>query len=202
MAVDEDELIESAQKGDRDAFGALVKEHQKRAYATAFHLMRNHHDADDVTQEALVRAFRGLARFDRRAAFSTWLHRIVVNTGINALRKRKREPTLMDTNQQLGNQIGEDPRLSAESRELARAVLHALAKLSETLRTTLVLTAVEGMTYKEVARALDVPEGTVAWRVNQARQELAERLAPLVKEKSNGIADELLRRAANAASAT
>ena len=162
------ELAQRAKDGDREAFAELVRKHQRRAYATAMHLMGQHSDADDVVQEALLRAYRGLPGFDGRAAFSTWLHRIVVNVALNHLRARRR------------------PTLPLE----AWQVLRALSELSPPLRVTLVLATVEDMPYREIAETLGVPEGTVAWRVNQARKVLRQRL----KEMSEVNLDEVLRR--------
>src|SRR6266481_6245158 len=91
---DEDPDLGRARDGDREAFGRLVKRHQRRVYAAALHILGNHSDADDVTQESFVRAYRGLATFDGRADFFTWLYRITVNTALNALRGGKRGAAL------------------------------------------------------------------------------------------------------------
>jgi RNA polymerase sigma-70 factor (ECF subfamily) len=178
------ELAQRARNGDREAFAQLVKKHQRRAYATAMHLMGQHSDADDVLQEALLRAFRGLGGFDGRAAFSTWLHRIVVNVALNHLRARRRPALPIEA----AENVGVPPRV--EPRAEARAVLAALAELSPPLRVTLVLATVEDMPYREIAETLSVPEGTVAWRVNQARKLLRLRLQTLAEVN----VDEVLRR--------
>src|SRR6478672_2893733 len=91
---DEDPDLEGARGGDREAFGRLVRRHQRRVYAAALHILGNHSDADDVTQETFVRAYRGLASFDGRADFFTWLYRITVNTALNAMRSGKRGAAL------------------------------------------------------------------------------------------------------------
>ncbi|HZJ64161.1 MAG TPA: sigma-70 family RNA polymerase sigma factor, partial [Kofleriaceae bacterium] len=88
--AEEDDDLERARRGDRDAFGRLVRRHQRRVYAAALHILGSHNDADDVAQEAFVRAYRGLAAFDGRADFFTWLYRITVNTALNALRSGRR----------------------------------------------------------------------------------------------------------------
>ncbi|HKA87605.1 MAG TPA: sigma-70 family RNA polymerase sigma factor [Haliangiales bacterium] len=178
------ELAQRAKDGDREAFAQLVKKHQRRAYATAMHLTGQHSDADDVVQEALLRAYRGLHGFDGRAAFSTWLHRIVVNVALNHLRARRR-PTLPI---EAAAGVGLPPRV--EPRAEARVVLAALAELSPPLRVTLVLATVEDMPYREIAETLGVPEGTVAWRVNQARKLLRLRLQNIPEVN----VDEVLRR--------
>src|SRR5215510_376717 len=93
--ADEDDDLDRARRGDRDAFGRLVRRHQRRVYAAAVHILGNHSDADDATQEVFVRAYRGLAAFDGRADFCTWLYRIAVNTALNALRGGKRGVALV-----------------------------------------------------------------------------------------------------------
>src|SRR5438445_2376673 len=91
---DEDPDLDRAREGDREAFGRLVRRHQKRVYGAALHILGNHFDADDATQEAFVRAFRGLPTFDGRADFFTWLYRITINTALNTLRGGKRGTAL------------------------------------------------------------------------------------------------------------
>src|SRR3954464_9828091 len=87
---DEDPDLDRARNGDREAFGRLVRRHQRRVYAAALHILGNHSDADDATQETFVKAFRGLPTFDGRSDFFTWLYRITVNTALNTLRGGKR----------------------------------------------------------------------------------------------------------------
>src|SRR5688572_33070778 len=91
-------VVDRAKQGDRESFGILVKKYQRRVYATAFHMTGQHSDADDVSQEAFVRAFRGLPTFDGRADFYTWLHRIVINVALNHLRTRRRHPAVQTPN--------------------------------------------------------------------------------------------------------
>jgi RNA polymerase sigma-70 factor (ECF subfamily) len=176
-----------ARRGDRDAFGRLVRRHQRRVYAAALHLLGNHSDADDVTQEAFVRAYRGLAGFDGRADFFTWLYRIAVNTALNALRSGKRGAALSERGgaeaahvggrpEALGHAAPSPAQRAEHAGEVAR-VLAAVAELSPALRVTLVLATVEELPHKQIAEILQIPEGTVAWRVNEARRLLRLRLA-------------------------
>ncbi len=186
MSGESDDL-EKARQGDRTAFGALVRRYQRRVYATALHILGNHGDADDVTQEAFVRAFRGIKQFDGRADFFTWLYRITVNTALNQLRSGKRAAALVDAADTEAEHGGGRPealgvvqRTPAEWMSLdqdVRRVLEAVAGLSSTLRVTLVLATMEQLPYKQIAEILEIPEGTVAWRVNEARRLLRERLA-------------------------
>jgi RNA polymerase sigma-70 factor (ECF subfamily) len=186
--VDND-VIARAKRGDRSAFGELVRTHQRRVYATALHIMGNHAEADDVTQDAFIRAYRGLGSFDGRADFFTWLYRITVNTALNHIRSRKRVDNLAREGarkvaddggrpESLG-QRNRTPGEWAELGEEVSQVLTALAELSETLRVTLVLATVEGLPYRKIAEILEIPEGTVAWRINEARKQLRARLGGL-----------------------
>lgn len=189
MGEDESDLLSRARKGDANAFGALVRLHQRRVYAAALHVTGNHSDADDVTQEAFVRAYRGLASFDGRSDFFTWLYRIAVNTALNRLRSTKRAGALATAGATEAAQVGGRPEGLGAPRllpdemaalgEQVRATLTAMAELSPPLRVTLVLATVEGLGHKQISEILDIPEGTVAWRVNEARRLLRERLGAM-----------------------
>jgi RNA polymerase sigma-70 factor (ECF subfamily) len=186
MAEEADDLAR-ARQGDRAAFGALVRRYQRRVYATALHILGNHGDADDVTQETFVRAYRGVRTFDGRSDFFTWLYRITVNTALNHVRSNKRAAALgaagsaeVDHAGGRPEALGVPERTPSEwltlSQEVQR-VLTTIGGLSPPLRVTLVLATVEQLPYKQIAEILDVPEGTVAWRVNEARRILRERLS-------------------------
>jgi RNA polymerase sigma-70 factor (ECF subfamily) len=184
--ADEDPDLERARGGDRDAFGRLVTRHHRRVYSAALHILGNHADADDVTQDAFVRAYKGLATFDGRSDFFTWLYRITVNTALNQLRSGKRTTALGAKSGEEAAHVGGKPEaLGADARspseivqqnaEVGR-VLDAIAALSPSLRITIVLATVEELPHKQIAEILDIPEGTVAWRVNEARRLLRLRL--------------------------
>jgi len=185
--AEEDADLDRARQGDRDAFGRLVRRHQRRVYAAALHILGNNSDADDATQEAFVRAYRGLARFDGRADFFTWLYRIAVNTALNALRSGKRGAALSQRGgveaahiggrpEALGQGVSSPAQQALQAGEVAR-VLEAVAQLSPALRVTIVLATIEELPHKQIAEILDIPEGTVAWRVNEARRLLKLRLS-------------------------
>jgi RNA polymerase sigma-70 factor (ECF subfamily) len=190
--ADEDPDLEGARQGDREAFGRLVRRHHRRVYAAALHILGSHSDADDVTQEAFVRAFRGLASFDGRADVFTWLYRITVNTALNFLRAGRRGAALAQRGgtevahvggrpEALGLAAGDPSQHVERTREVSR-VLAALATLSPALRITLVLATIEELPHKQIAEILEIPEGTVAWRINEARRVLKSRLAlPVAK---------------------
>ena len=185
MAEDPD--VDLARQGDRAAFGRLVQRHHRRVYSAALHILGNHSDADDVTQDSFVRAFRGLATFDGRADFFTWLYRITVNTALNAMRSGKRGTALANKSgteaahvggrpEALGHDVRSPAQVAQQSAEMAR-VLEAVAALSPSLRVTLVLATIEELPHRQIAEILEIPEGTVAWRVNEARRLLRQRLA-------------------------
>jgi RNA polymerase sigma-70 factor (ECF subfamily) len=184
--ADEDDDLDRARRGDRDAFGRLMRRHQRRVYAAVLHILGNHADADDATQEAFVRAYRRLAGFDGRADVSTWLYRIAVNTALNALRTGKRGAALQQRSGDEAAHVGgrpealgqaqRDPEQRAEDAGEVARVLEAVAQLSPALRVTLVLATIEELPHKQIAEILEIPEGTVAWRINEARRLLKLRL--------------------------
>lgn len=180
MGDDVRSILERARKGDRGAFGQLVRSYHRRVYMTAFRMMGNHDDASDVTQDAFVRAYRGLPDFDARSDFFTWLYRIVVNVSLNHLRqgKRRKVVSIEDVALPAGlqRQAGADPRRALELKRMALDIHRALDDLPETLRATVVLVILEGMPYREAAEILECSEGTVAWRVHEARQKLRNHL--------------------------
>jgi RNA polymerase sigma-70 factor (ECF subfamily) len=155
-------------------------------YAAALHILGNHSDADDVTQESFVRAYRGLASFDGRADFFTWMYRITINTALNSLRSGKRGAALNNRGQAESSHVGgrpealgqvaRDPAQKAQLGSEVNRVLEAVAALSPPLRVTLVLATIEELPHKQIAEILEIPEGTVAWRVNEARRLLKLRL--------------------------
>ena len=178
------ELVDAARGGDSAAFGVLVRRHQKRVYRLALHLLRNSAEAEDVTQETFVRAYGALDRFDGRSEPYTWMYRIAVNLSLNAIRARKSsqrttssddprmESLLVDLQSGQGN-----PALATEDRLLAQALLEGIDGLSDVLRTTLILVIVDGASHADASRTLGCSEGTVAWRVHEARRKLREFLA-------------------------
>lgn len=202
MADDDATDLDRARSGDRAAFGRLVQHYQRRVYAAALHLLGNHADADDATQETFVRAYRALHTFDGRADFFTWLYRIAVNTSLNFMRSGRRKGALGQRGgaeaTHLGGRpeaLGMAPRDPERHREISaemQRVMEAVAALSPPLRVTLVLSAVEDLPHKQIAEILEVPEGTVGWRINEARRLLRLRLAAqdAQDERASGGGDE------------
>jgi len=148
-------------------------------------MLRSTAEAEDVAQETFIRAYHALERFDGRSEPYTWFYRIAVNLSLNALRSRKTariggdsddprlEAVLTDTRPTRGA----DPRNDASRKQMYSALCSAVDSLSDTLRTTLILVAVDGRSHEEAAKILGVPEGTIAWRVHEARRKLKELMA-------------------------
>jgi RNA polymerase sigma-70 factor (ECF subfamily) len=184
-STDEAELLALAQEGDKRAYGRLVRLHIRRVRACAVGMLGDGGDADDAVQETFVRAWRALARFDGRSQLSTWLYRICVNVCLNHLRKRKRHEAhdLADprTPEPVADpaQNRSDPERALAVQQLQGHLQVALDGLSETLRTTVILCLVQGMPQKEAAAVLGCSEGTIAWRVHEARRRLRRALAEL-----------------------
>lgn len=178
------ELVEATQRGDSSAFGTLMRRYQKRIFRLAFHLVRSGAEAEDVTQETFVRAYQAIGRFDGRSEPFTWLYRIAVNLSLNTIRARKPnrdaipsedprvESMLLETRPGLGS----DPASASQRKQLAASLCEGIDKLSDTLRTTLILVCIDGVAHDEAARILGCPEGTVAWRIHEARRKLRAHL--------------------------
>jgi RNA polymerase sigma-70 factor, ECF subfamily len=178
------ELVDAARAGDRQAFGELMRRHQKRIYRLALHLLRDAAEAEDATQETFVRAYGALDRFDGRSEAFTWIYRIAVNLSLNTIRAHRPERKAVSSDDPrlegvlIETQAGSaSPLGDTLNRELGRALCEGLDALSDTLRTTLILVGVDGLSHAQVGEVLGCPEGTVAWRVHEARKKLKAFLA-------------------------
>lgn len=179
------ELLERAKTGDAEAFGLLVRRHQKRIFRLAAHLTRSSAEAEDVTQETFVRAYQAVDRFDGRSEPFTWIYRIAVNLSLNHIRARKtRQPTSIDDDPRLEAllaetrpSLGRDPARATDEKRVAEALMEGIDGLSETLRTTLLVVCLDGLSHEEASKVLGAPEGTIAWRVHEARRKLRAFLA-------------------------
>jgi RNA polymerase sigma-70 factor, ECF subfamily len=182
-ALTDRDLVDRARAGDTAAFGQLVRRHQARIHRLAAHLLRSRAEAEDVTQETFIRAYRALGRFDGRSEPYTWLYRIAVNLSLNALRARKARRATADADDPRFDAMAAearsagDPPADAAQRQLYEALARGIDGLSETLRTTLVLVCVDGRSHEEASAILGAPEGTIAWRVHEARKKLRQHIA-------------------------
>jgi RNA polymerase sigma-70 factor (ECF subfamily) len=175
-------MVDRARRGDRDAFGELVRKYQDRIVNYARALVSDAADAEDIGQETFLRAYRALGRFRRQSLFKTWLYQIATNVARTALARRRAraedgrgsfagggEPALVEP------PSPEDVEATVVNRD---RIDRALAALPEDLRQAVVLRDVEGFEYREIAGLLEIPIGTVESRIFRARERLREALAP------------------------
>jgi RNA polymerase sigma-70 factor (ECF subfamily) len=171
-----DMLVAAAQKGDQAAFDALVRRFRPRIYALALHLTGSASDADDIAQDAFVQAYKQMRSFEGRSQFFTWLYRITVNRALNVERAqgRSRGVSLDDVRVDVALKVDApgDPRLALELRETYAALLSAMDALSPGLKSAVVLTSLQGLSYEEAAVVLGTSEGAIAVRIHEARKQL------------------------------
>ncbi len=183
------ELVRRAQRGERGAFDLLVLRYQHKVVKLVARLLRDRTEAEDVAQEAFVKAYRALGSFRGDSAFYTWLYRIAVNTARNTLASRQRRPLQYEAGLSEGEQAAvesrmrhvDTPEANVLSDEIHESVNRAIGDLPEDLRTAIVLREVEGLSYEEIAAAMDCPVGTVRSRIFRAREAIDRILAPLVE---------------------
>ena len=184
------ELVRRAQRGERGAFDLLVLRYQHKVIKLVARLLRDQAEAEDVAQDAFVKAYRALGSFRGDSAFYTWLYRIAVNTARNAMASRQRRPLDYEAELTEGEQSTVESRLRHDdtpeatvlSEEIRETVNNAVAALPEDLRTAIVLREVEGLSYEEIAVAMDCPVGTVRSRIFRAREAIDRSLKPLLDE--------------------
>ncbi|HEX5657116.1 MAG TPA: sigma-70 family RNA polymerase sigma factor [Polyangiales bacterium] len=169
------------------AFDRLVRRFRPRIYALALHLSGSASDADDIAQDAFVQAYRHLSHFEGRSHFFTWLYRITVNAALSAQRAQRRGAVrLDDARLQVAMRVDapSDPRLALELRETYAALLEALDGLSSSLKSAVVLTALQGMSYQEAAIILGTSEGAIAVRIHEARAQLRSALSAIFARRA------------------
>lgn len=175
---DEAAALLDAKKGDRAAFGELVRTYQRRAYAVAYGFVGNRDDALDMAQESFARAYKAMPRFDSGLPFYPWFYRIIKNTCLNHLkRKRRHGETSLDGMMESGYDLAgsvNDPVRTAELGDLRQSIGAAMTRLSEEHREILLLRHFQGLSYAEIAECLGVPKGTVMSRLHAARGNLRD----------------------------
>ena len=177
-------LVRRVQKGDKSAFDALVLKYQHRVLKLVQRYVRDAQEAEDVTQEAFIKAYRALPAFRGDSAFYTWLYRIAINTAKNALVSTARRPVDYDLDLQDPEQYDMQARMKDTAtpeamlltEEIRETVNCAIAGLPEDLRTAIVLRELDGLSYEEIARTMDCPVGTVRSRIFRAREAIDSRL--------------------------
>jgi RNA polymerase sigma-70 factor (ECF subfamily) len=181
----EAELVARCRAGDELACTALVETHQRMVYQLALHLLGEHNEALDLSQEVFLRVFRTLHAFRGHASLRTWIYRIVINQARNRQRwwrrRKQREQVSLDDNVRRFREVpdpdrGDDPEATVERKEVAEFVWRALDRLPFDQRTAIVLREIDGLSYDEIAYSLGVAVGTVKSRLARARHQLREEL--------------------------
>jgi len=182
------ELVARAQQGDKRAFDLLVLKYQRKVAGVVSRYIRDPAEVMDVVQEAFIKAYRALPQFRGDSAFYTWLYRIATNTAKNFLMSQSRRPPDADVDAELAEQLdaGEllkdraTPEQYLMEEEVGKVIWQAIEDLPDDLRTAIMLREIEGMSYEEIATAMDCPIGTVRSRIFRAREAIDTRLKPLL----------------------
>jgi len=188
------QLVARAQRGDKQAFSLLVEKYQRKLARLLSRFIRDPAEVEDVTQEAFIKAYRALPAFRGDSAFYTWLYRIGINTAKNylmAMGRRAPTSTEVEAEEAEGFEEGEQlrdintPESVLLSKEIAETVNATIEKLPEELRKAIQMREIEGMSYEDIAQAMDCPIGTVRSRIFRAREAIAEQLRPLLGTHKN-----------------
>lgn len=175
-------LVDRARLGDRHAFDLLVLKYQSRLLSLVNRLVSNQSDALDVLQDTFVKAYRSLHTFRGESAFYTWLYRIAVNTAKNHLASKLKESKDVSVDDEATGELSvlqdfSTPDEEAGAEELQRAILHAIEQLPDDLKQALTLRELEGMSYDEIALAMNCPIGTVRSRIFRARDHVVQEIS-------------------------
>ena len=181
-------LVERVQRGDKKAFDVLVLKYQQKVANIISRYIRDPSEVLDVTQEAFIKAYRALPNFRGESAFYTWLYRVAINTAKNHLAAASRRPPQDDIEAETAEQMDMGTRLKeqdtpeqlAMESQVAKAIKQALDSLPDDLRTAISLREFDGLSYEEIAEAMDCPIGTVRSRIFRAREAIDKKLKPLL----------------------
>jgi RNA polymerase sigma-70 factor (ECF subfamily) len=181
-------LVERVQKGDKRAFDLLIQKYQHRIISLVSRYVSDSSEAQDVAQEAFIKAYRAIGRFRGDSAFYTWLYRIAINTAKNWIVAKNRRPPASDIDAIDAEQYSISSRLKETStpenellrEEIEKTVYDTIASLPEDLRTAIMLREMDGMSYEEIATTMECPIGTVRSRIFRAREAIDEKLIPLI----------------------
>lgn len=180
MELNENKLIERASGGDPSAFNRLMEVHERRMYAVALRMCGNREDAQDCLQEAMLRIYRSISGFKGQSSFGTWVYRITMNTCLDELRRKKNKQntsldSLLDTGWSPQDESA-SPEKHAIKSETRRLLHQAIQDLPEDMRSAIVLRDIQGLSYEEIAQALDINVGTIKSRISRGREKLREKL--------------------------
>ncbi len=178
-------LVKRVQRGDKSAFDLLVRKYQHKVVKLVLRYVRNPAEAEDIAQEAFIKAYRALPQFRGDSAFYTWMYRIAINTAKNSLASRDRSPIAYDldlTDPEESHSVQgklqdpDTPEGMALTEEIRGIVNSAIEGLPEELKTAIVLRELDGLSYEEIAAAMECPVGTVRSRIFRAREAIDKRL--------------------------
>jgi RNA polymerase sigma-70 factor (ECF subfamily) len=180
-------LIKECQIGDISAFEKLVNLYKKQIYLLAYQITGNHEDADDISQETFIHAYKAISKFKGESTFSTWLHRITINLSINHLKSESRqvcktsELEILDTKlYSIVSSCMDDPSETVETNELIQQIKEAMKSLPVEEKVVFILRVNQDLSYKEMAKTLNCPIGTIMSRLNRARKRLRNKLKDYV----------------------
>lgn len=186
------QLVARVQKGDRRAFDLLVIKYQKRIIALAYRFVNDSMEAQDIAQEAFIKAFRAAPGFRGDSAFYTWLYRITINTAKNYLQSRGRRAPLHDVNIDDDEQFVADvnfennasPEALMQREQLKEVIFKCMAQLPDELQQAIKLREIDGMSYEDIAISMNCPIGTVRSRIFRAREAIDKQIQPLLEQSA------------------
>jgi len=185
------ELVLRVQQGDKSAYDHLVRKYQHKIIQIVNRYVKDPSEAQDVAQESFIKAYRALNNFRGDSAFFTWLYRIAINTAKNYLVSRARRYSQYEVDVQEAEQVGNIPQLRSmetpeqqlSNEQIVAAIKTAIDKLPEEMRMAIMLREFEGLSYQEIAQAMDCPVGTVRSRIFRAREAIDNKLTPLLDNR-------------------
>lgn len=188
-------LVERVQKGDKRAFDLLVKKYQHKIIALVGRYVQDHHEQQDVAQEAFIKAYRALGNFRAESAFYTWMYRIAINTAKNHLVSRSRRPPGTDVDVADAENFSlvarmrdsDSPEANIMRDELEERIFTTIDLLPDDLKTAISLREFEGLSYEDIAEVMQCPVGTVRSRIFRAREAIDKAILPLIH--SDAVAD-------------
>jgi len=192
LGTSDSNLVKRVRNGDKEAFRELVEKYQRKAFSIAYGMVNNRDDAMDLVQDAFLKAYHNLKRFEGSSSFYTWLYRIVVNVCIDHIRRTGKR-VMVDYDDQIRREdgvegeerikpskLGLDPAKAYGRQELLEQISRALEELSPIHKEAIILREVQGLSYQEMAEVMDVSKGTVMSRLHHARKNLQEKLQEYV----------------------